>query len=249
MIRLFLTALLLSLPTALALGQTKTPEAAEAWQAVFFASPAKALPLLTAAAISHSPELRALEIDKSLDELNLKLSRRAILNSAALGAGYAYGNQASIALNDPLNPNQFTTFSSGRYQIGASFNLPLGQVASRGTQIRKEELNYKRSEATRQSQESQLRQQIIQLYQNVLLARKVFTLQQEALVNTRTNYQLAEKKFQQGQINLQELSEVSALLTSVSVARESAKSQYDTAFLVLEEVVGEKIPTLMTSTL
>ena len=237
---------LLALPATMALGQTK-PAAGEAWQAVFFDAPTRALPLLMGAAVRHSADLKALELDKALSEQDLQVVKKGLLNSVALGAGYLYGNQASIALADPNNTNQFTTFSSGRYQAGVTFSLPLGQVASRGNLIRREQLNYQRNEAMRQERENLLRQQIIGLYQNVLLGRKLFTLQQEALVNTRTNYQLAEKQFRQGQITLQELSAANGQLTAVSVAQESARNQYDTAFMLLEEVVGAKVSTLMTA--
>ncbi len=248
MIRTLLTGLFLALQTSLALGQgTPAPSASGPWQSVFFDSPGKALPLLTAAAIRHSQELKAMEFDKALSQQNIKLAKKAILNSVALNANYNYGNLASIALNNPDNRSQFTTFSSARYSAGASFSMPIGQVVSRGNLVKKEQLNYQRDEALRQERENQLRQQIITLYQNVLLARKVFTLQQEAYVNMRTNYQLAEKQFRQGQSTLQELSGANGQLTGVAVAQESAHSQYDTAFMLLEEVVGEKISTLMTA--
>ena len=246
MYRVFLFGILLVAPTTRALAQDK-PSASESWQSIFFDSPTRALPLLTAAAMQHSAELKGLEIDKALNQQDLKLARKVILNSLSLGAGYNYGNQASIALSNPNNPNQFTTFSSSRYQTGATFALPIGQVASRGNLIAKEKLNYQRSEAARQAHENLLRQQIITLYQNVVLARKVFTLQQEAFVNTRTNYQLAEKQFRQGQATLQELSGANGVLTAGSVAQESARNQYDTTFMLLEEVVGVKISTLMTA--
>ncbi|GAA4048124.1 hypothetical protein GCM10022409_38120 [Hymenobacter glaciei] len=236
---------MLALHSSLALGQAQ-PASADAWQSVFFNSPATALPLLTAAAVKHSADLQALEIDKSLGEQNLLLARKAILNSVGVGAGYTYGNQTSIGVNNPQDPNQFGTFSAGRYSVGVNFSLPVGQVVSRGHLIKKEELSIQRSEAVRRERENLLRQQLIPLYQNVLLARKVLTLQQEAYVNTLTGHQLAEKQFRQGQLSLQEFSATGSQLTSVSVAQETARTQYDTAFLLLEEVVGAKIPTLMT---
>jgi outer membrane protein TolC len=238
--------LALALHRSLAQGQDQ-PAPAEAWQRVFFNSPATALPLLTAAAIKHSGDLRALELDKSLGRENLQLARKAILNSVGVGAGYTYGNQASIGLVNPQDPNQFGTFSAGRYSVGVNFALPLGQVVSRGHLIRREELTIERSEAVRQERENLLRQQLIPLYQNVLLARKVLTLQQEAHVNALTSQKLAEKQFRQGQLSLQEFSAAGSQLTAVSVAQETARTQYDTAFLLLEEVVGAKISTLMTT--
>lgn len=241
-----LISLVLALHTSLAIGQVK-PGPSDAWQSVFFDSPAKALPILTEAAMKHSGAIKALEIDKALEQENIKLAKKVILNSFGVNAGYTYGNQIGFGVANAGDPNQFRTFNASRYQAGVNFALPLGQVVSRGNQIKREQLNYQRAEALRQERELLLHQQIITLYQNVLLARKVLTLQQEAFVNTRTNYQLAEKQFRQGQVTLQELSGANSQLTAVSVAQESARSQYDTTFMLLEEVVGEKIPSLMTA--
>ncbi|GAA4346060.1 hypothetical protein GCM10023185_00230 [Hymenobacter saemangeumensis] len=237
-----LIGLLLALHVTRAAGQA----AGDAWQSVFFDSPTRALPLLTAAALKHSGELQALEINKALSEEDIKLAKRSLLNNVAVGAGYNYGNQLSFGIRDPGDPNQFTSFSMGRYSVGATLSLPVGQVVNRSTLIHKEELNYQRSEALRREQENRLRQQIIPMYQNVLLARKVMQLQQEAYVNAQTANQLAEKQFKQGQLTLQEFSNAGSQLTAAAIAQELARSQYDTAFLLLEEVVGAKISTLMT---
>jgi outer membrane protein TolC len=244
MIKTLLSGLLLALHTTLAFGQAK-PAPSETWQSVFFDSPEKALPLLTAAAIQHSAQLKAMELDKAIGKQNVTLAREAILNNLAFNANYTYGNL--IAVGGIGLPGFEQPRNTPRYSAGATFSLPIGQVVSRGNTIKREQLNLERSEAIRKDRENQIRQEIIPLYQNVRLARKVFTLQQEALVNVRTNYQLAEKQFRQGQLTLQELSSVNSQLTSASVAMESARSQYDTAFMTLEEVVGAKISTLMTT--
>lgn len=248
MSKLFFIGLVLTLHSSSARAQDKpASSSATAWQNVFFNSPASALRLLTAAAIKHSADLQTFEIDKSLGQQNILLARKAILNSVGVGAGYTYGNQTSIGLANPQDPNQFGTFSAGRYSVGVNFALPVGQVVSRSHLIRKEELGLQRSEAVRLARENLLRQQLIPLYQNVLLARKLLTLQQEAFVNVQTDQQLAEKQFRRGQMTLPEFSAANSALTTVSVAQETARSQYDTAFMLLEEVVGAKISTLMSS--
>ena len=243
-------ALAVALRSSPALGQAKpapTPAPNPAWQNVFFNSPATALPLLMAAALKNSGGLQAVDVDKALSQQNLLLARKAILNSVGVGAGYTYGNQTSLGTSNPGDPNQFGTFSAGRYSVGVNFALPVGQVLSRGHLIRKEELNMQRTDAVRRERETVLRQQLIPMYENVLLARKLLTLQQEAYVNTLSSQQFAEKQFRQAQLSLQEFSAAGSLLTSVSVAQETARTQYDTAFMLLEEVVGAKISTLMTS--
>ncbi|QJX45942.1 TolC family protein [Hymenobacter taeanensis] len=241
-----LGGLLLVLHTTLALGQAKTTST-DTWQSTFFDSPGTALPLLTAAAIKHSSQLKSMEIEKSIGQQDIKLAKKNLLESVALGGSYTYGNLASITTADIDNPNQFRTTSAPRYNTGISVGLPLGQIVNRSNRIKKEELSFQRMEALRQEQENILRREVIQLYQNVLLARKTLALRQEALVTVQTNYQLAEKQFRQGQITLPALSAVSNQLTELSVSQESARSQYDTAFMILEEIVGTKISSLMTA--
>ncbi|MBF9236490.1 TolC family protein [Hymenobacter sp. BT683] len=243
MIKTLLRALLWALPTTLAFGQAK-PAANEGWQSVFFDSPETTLPILTAAAIQHSAQLKAMELDKSIGKQNITLAKEAILGNLGVNTNYTYGSLVSVG---GTGLDQLAVRNTPRYSAGINFSLPLGQLVSRGNQIKREVLSYERTEAVRQDQENQLRQQIIPLYQNVRLARKLLTLQQEAYVNVRTNYQLAEKQFRQGQLTLQELSGNTGQLTSASMAQESARSQYDTAFMILEEVVGAKISTLMTT--
>jgi outer membrane protein TolC len=237
---------LLVLHTSLALGQTK-PTPTTGWQTVFFESPTTALPLLMTAAIKHSAQQKSLEIGKAISSNDIKLVKRSILGGVGVAGSYTYGNQGSVGAIDPANPNQFNTYSSTRYSAGISVGVPLLQIITRGSLIKKEELNYQRAELARQDQENQLRQQIIQLYQSVLLAKKLLTLQQEAYVTVQTNYRLADKAFRQGQLSLPDFSSTSSQLTQAAMSQESALNQYNTAFMLLEETVGTKISTLMTN--
>lgn len=243
-----LSGLVLALHASLALGQTK-PAPADGWQTTFFESSTTALPLLITAAMQHSPQLRGLEVEKSINQEEIKLTRKNILSSVAVSAGYTYGNLISIG-NGTIGGGGGSGFdipSTGRYSTGVSLSLPIEQLASRGNRIHRGELLLERTETERQGRIDLLRQQVIQLYQNVVLARKVLTLRQDALVNVRTTYQLSERQFRQGQLALPAFAEASSQLTEITIAQESARNQYDTAFMLLEETVGAKISTLMTN--
>jgi outer membrane protein TolC len=236
---------LLVLHASLALGQTK-PTSTNNWQTVFFESPTIALPILTAAAIKHSPQLKSLDIQKSINEQDIKLAKKGILSGIGAVGTYTYGNQGSFGTFDPNNPT-LNTATAGRYSAGVSMALPLLSVIGRGSTIKKEELNYQRTELSRQEQELQTRQQVIQSYQNVVLAKKLLTLQQEAYVTVQTTFRLAEKQFRQGQLSLAEFTESTNLLSQTAMAQETAHSQYETSFMLLEELVGNKISSLMTN--
>lgn len=236
---------MLVLHASLALGQTK-PASTNTWQAVFFESPTTALPILTAAAVKHSPQLKSLDVQRSINEQDIKLAKKGILAGIGAVGTYTYGNQGNIGAYN-TGTSGINTSTSGRYSAGVSMALPLLSVIGRSSIIKKEELNYQRTELSRQEQELQMRQQIIQSYQNVVLAKKLLTLQQEAYVTVQTTFRLAEKQFRQGQLSLPEFTESTNMLSQTAMAQETARSQYETSFMLLEELVGDKISSLMTN--
>jgi outer membrane protein TolC len=65
-------------------------------------------------------------------------------------------------------------------------------------------------------------------------------------VTVQSSYRLSEKQFRLGQLSLQELTTVNSQLTASAIAQETARNQYETAFMLLEEVVGAKISSLIT---
>jgi len=244
--RKLLGTMLLALYASAAVAQVKATPTSN-WQTVFFDSPTIALPIITASAIQHSAQLQSLEVGKAISEQDIKLVKRNILGGIGVIGNYTYGNQGNIGgVYDSSGSGGYNRGrNNGLYAAGISLGLPLLQVVSRRTMIKKEELNYKRTELSLKEQENQMRQQVIQLYQGVVLARKLLTLQQELYVTVQSNYRLAEKQFKQGQLTVTEFSDSSSQLAQSAMAQESARNQYDTAFMILEEVVGAKISSLM----
>ncbi len=223
------------------------PDYAEEWQRIFFQQPTLALASLTAAAIRVSPAVRSIEVEKAIYGEDVILARQNILNGVSVGGSYNYGNLSSIQLVDPRAPNQFNTYSSSRYFVGANVAVPLDRVVGRKHLINKEQLQVERAESVRQERVAVLRQQVLQLYQQVLLAKKVLAVHQESLVMAQMSQQLAERSFRQGQVSMTELAAANERYTQATIARETSASQYTTAFLTLEDVVGTKISTLMTT--
>ena len=244
--KMLVVALAMALPVMTAQAQTKA-QPSENWQTVFFGEPSVAIPLLTQAVLRRSAQLKGLELSKQISEQDILLTRKNILQSLAVGGGYTYGNQGSIGGVDLKNPTQFNTSNSGRYSAGVNLSLSLGQLLSRGNQIQIGKLNLARNESARLDREDQLRQFVIQSYQNLVLARKLLTLQQEAYVTVQTNYRLTERQFRQGQLSLPEFADANAQVTSAAAAQETARNQYETAVMLLEEIAGTKLSTLMTS--
>jgi len=238
------------LTLALLGGSAKAQTASDptpAWQTTFFESPSVALPLLTAAVIRHSPQIKLLDIEKIAAQQDLQITKKGLLSAVGGGAAYSYGNQGGIATPDPTNPTQFTSNYASRYSAGVSVALSLGQLLTRHNLITRDKLNLQRNEVNRQEREDQIRQTVIQLYQNVVLSKKVLTLQQESYVTAQSSYRLTEKQFRQGQVALPDFSSATSQLSSAMLGLETARSQYETSFMLLEVLTGTKISTIMSA--
>lgn len=237
---------LLVLLTGQAEAQT-TSSAAGSWQALFFNSPATALPFLQAAAAHHSASLGALEKEKSVIREDVQLARKDVLSVVALSGIYNYGNLSGGTIVDPNNSNVLGGGSRLRHSMGVNVTLPLDRLVSRRNLIQKQEFLYQQADLRRQDRENSLRQEVIQRYQEVLLAKKTLTIYQQAYLSAQTEHELAERQFREGQSLLGELSQVNGRYAQAAVAQESANSQYETSFLLLEELVGGHLPDIMTS--
>ena len=242
-------SVVLALHAWLAVAQTPDKPATD-WQTTFFESPGVALPLLTTAAIQHSAALKTIQIEQSINQQDIRIVKKNLLNTVSLGGSYTYGNLATIGYTGsqtPGGPGQANAPSSSRYYGGVNVAVPIDRLTNHGALVKKEQLNLQRTQSVQQEREEVIRQQVIQLYQNVLLARKVLALRQDSYVSAQTNSRLAEKQFRQGQLTLVEFTQASGQFAEVSIAQETARNQYDTAFMLLEEYVGGKIATLISN--
>ena len=217
------------------------------WQAKFFEAPAVALPLLVAAAVQHSAELAALKTDQAIAHEDVQLARKAILSSVLLSNSYGYGNLANVTVGDQSLPATGTVTSQTRYATTLNLNLPLDRLLGRRNQISRQQLLGQKAEQLRQAREDAIRQQVIDLYQSVLLAHKVLGLRQQVYTTAQVNYQLAEKQFKAGELGLGEVSQLNDRYLTAAIEQETAVSRYQTAFMLLEDLAGGKVSDLLSA--
>ena len=228
------------------LGQAVAPPP-EAWQTTFFETPTVALPLLVAAAVQHSAALEAIKTDKAITHEDLQMARKAVLGSILLSNNLGYGNIANVTIADQSLPASGTTSSQTHYATAINLNLSLDRLVSRRNQINRQQLQFQKLEHLQQAQEDGLRHSIIDLYQTVLLDRKVLALRQQSYYTAQVNYQLAEKQFKGGEMLLGEVSQLNDRYITAAIEQQNASSRYETAFMMLEDFIGGKISATMTA--
>ncbi|MDQ3292492.1 MAG: TolC family protein [Bacteroidota bacterium] len=238
-------SLLLSSSMLLAFGQNNSKP--EDWQEKFFKSPEVALPLLIDAAVKYSAQIEKLDAGKQIAYDNIRMTRKQVLNGLAIGSGYSYGTMLNTVNGDQQvsQINAFNLPARAQYNAGINLSLSLGQLLSRRVDVHRQELALKQAEADRKTEEREIRELVIKAYQELTLAKVTWEQSVDALQSADINKKLADKKFKLGQIQLDELMTVNDFYTKALLTQEQFKNRYETAFLLLEELIGTTINDLM----
>ena len=211
------------------------------WETRFFEQPETTLPLLVAAALQHSAQVEAMKTEQAMSREDLRLARKSLLSGVQLSGSYGYGNTSNNTVGDQNLPAAYSTTASLRYAASLNLNLPLDRLLGRPNQMARQQLLAQRLEQLLAGQENAVRQQVIDLYQKVLLNRKLMALRQQACLTAEVNYQLGEKMFRSGEATLADVSQLNDRNIGAIAGREIAENDYATAFLLLENALGARV--------
>ncbi|WP_205499815.1 TolC family protein [Rufibacter psychrotolerans] len=243
----FTLAVLLAFQGMLVLAQSDPKQAAD-WEKKLFVSE-YALPLLTQAAIANATELENADAVRLQAIEQRKIIRKNFYSGFSINSAYTYGSMNAWSLNgEPINSfNAFDAPLRARYNMGLSMSLPLGQLLSRHNQIKSQDLAIAQAEGNRKLAERAVRQRVITLYQNLVLAKSQLELQQQAYQSAVVTHKLAEKQFKSGEIQIDAMSNVQQAYTNSAVALKQAKVNYETQLLMMEETIGKRLIDLIQS--
>lgn len=220
--------------------------------ATFFSAPEQVLPRLFDAALQHSADIARLEAGKGVANEDLTLSRKRLLNMVSLTSSYNYGSLpyfATADINGTVQPafvtNPFSQGARAVYSAGVNLAVPLDVLAGRRSTVHRQELIVTQAEAERDAAAMKVRAEVIAQYQALTLARTVMQHYQDALQSAAINKKIADKKFKEGEIQVDEQIVAIDFYNKAVLAEAEAKSKYQTAVLLLENLIGTPINTLM----
>lgn len=124
------------------------------------------------------------------------------------------------------------------YGIGAFIKIPLGDIIDRKNQIKKAENEIEQAKSAVVSQEEQIRQIVIKQYNELLLRQRLLKIRAVTYSNARVNMDMVEKEFRNGVIPVLEYARVSEIVSRAAIDFETAKTEYVTAKMLLEDMTG-----------
>ncbi|RPD45028.1 hypothetical protein DNI29_20280 [Hymenobacter sediminis] len=245
-------AFALTVVPLLSQGQTPgpPPPPAQPWEERFFKTPETVLPILYQAAIGHSAELQKLGLAEQVAGEDVRLARKKILSLVSLNSNYSYGTLPYFATTGNTERiqqlNAFSLSARAQYTVGLNIAVPFEQLANRRTTIHKQELIQQQAVAERAVGETDIRRQVIMLYQELSLAHANLQHHQSAVQSAGISKKLADSKFRSGEIQVDEQMAATELHNKALLAQEEARNKYQTAMLLLEDLLGSPLHALMT---
>ncbi|WP_347841263.1 TolC family protein [uncultured Draconibacterium sp.] len=193
-------------------------------------------------AILYSPVFKILDADVAIGEYMILEERREWMRWLGFEGGVKYGLFDNIVLSEELGDVELSTAKTQqtRYYGGLFLKMPISSLADKSNvkvaKAEKEKLSYQR-----EARIKELRQLIIIQYGNVVKEHRGMIIKNNAVENYRVQMLRAQNDYQNGKINISDYARLDDMLSKAVLALEDAKTDFITAFMILEETVGTKI--------
>ena len=191
------------------------------------------LPVLIDSALAYAPRVREADATVARSEYSVQEAREDWTKLISVTGRYTYGQFLfSDAVGFGLNE------STGGYQAFAGVTIPLNYLVSR-----KERLGVLTSDLEVQKERKReallsVREQVITTYNQLLLLQRLINISAEARESAILQYQMAEERFREGEITLEELGRSTEMRAKYASEYERLRSELAVTYAKLERLVG-----------
>lgn len=239
LLSIYIVILLLILPVSLLQAQSADSATVTRRDSVVIFPP---LSDLIDSAIKYHPGIRYREYEVKVKESNLISQQNNWTRNMGVQADSRYGTFDNFSANDN---GQFTTLLNTtnkqfNYGFGVYMKLPIYDLLNRKNQLKQAKNEVEMARSLGEVQETEIRQMVIKQYQDALLRQRLIRIKAQNLGNARVNMEMVEKEFRNGIIPVSEYARISDIVYRAETDYELAKTEFITAKLLLEEIVGFK---------
>ena len=193
------------------------------------------LPVLIDSAMRHAPEKDYYEALIESAEYDVVIEKKGWAKDIRFVAGYnwSYGNQVIIQ-GISTGGNQINE----GYNYGVGLTIPLSSWYGRNDRIKRAEAIMESQEAKYNAAERQVRERVIETYNELLLLQRLLDIISEAKESSRLISDMAEERFRDGELSLDQLGQTAELKARYASEYEQLRTQFSNAYTRLERLVG-----------
>ncbi|MDN5200206.1 TolC family protein [Fulvivirgaceae bacterium BMA10] len=199
-------------------------------------------------ALQRSLLMKDYEADLKQRKITLAEERFNILKAISFTGSYSYGTNASFSSSETTTSdlNNSIRFSeSAIYSLGARLNVSLADILNRKHKIKKVNLDITKAELAREQFENDLKEQIVALYHECLLNKKLLDLFASNQESASLNLQMARNQFVQGDLEVKEMTNAIDLHTKSFADFEAGKVKLEMSMYRLSELTGIAVDSLL----
>lgn len=194
------------------------------------------LPILIDSALANAPEVAYFESLLESTEYDVSLEKKSWSNDVRFQAGYTWtlGNQLVL---QGISTGAADEVNQG-YNYGVAISVPLSSWYGRNDRIN-------RAEALRGSQQSKIDEAsvktietVIETYSQLLLLQRLLRISSEAKESSQLILEMAEERFRDGELSLEELSSATDYKARYASEYEQTRTQFSNAYSKLERLAG-----------
>ncbi|MGB0177057.1 MAG: TolC family protein [Owenweeksia sp.] len=193
------------------------------------------LTVLIDSALTHAPEKDYYQALIESAEYDVVIEKKSWARDIRFIAGYnwSYGNQVIIQ-GLTTGGNQINE----GYNYGIGLTVPLSSWYGRQDRIKRAEAVMESQEAKYNEAERQVRERVIETYNELLLLQRLLNIISEAKESSRLISDMAEERFRDGELSLDQLGQTAELKARYASEYEQLRTQFSNAYTRLERMVG-----------
>jgi outer membrane protein TolC len=208
------------------------------------------LSLMIDSALATNAMVRFRDLGVTGKQCNLKSYRNYWTRNLGLQADIRYGTFDNFSMNtsEGQSPSSIATRSNQtNYGIGGFIKFPLQDVLNRRNLIIQAQSELDQAESMAEAQRVELRELVIRQYNDVLLKQRLLKIRSKNLSTSKINMEMVEKEFQNGVVSVTEYARIFDIVARSESDFETARTDYITAYMLLEEIVGFKFSVTQTT--
>jgi outer membrane protein TolC len=197
--------------------------------------------VLIDSALTTNPMVKYRDMQLILNDCKLKASRYEWTRNIGVQADLRYGNFYNYTANstggvDP--PAVATSRAETKYGAALFVNMPFYTVVSRRNQIKMAQTEIEQAQYMADAQRNETRQLVIKQYNDLILSQRLLRIKARNFETARINMQMVDKEFSNGVVAVTEYSRITEIFSRSESDFETARSEFLTAYMVLQEIVG-----------
>lgn len=191
-----------------------------------------------------NPQVLQSNAEVETAQYDLKIEKKRWLRYLSARAGYTYGILGTYADYETIYNPLTTTYTGSTqhsYSIGANLVIPLDDLLSRNTSVKRQKKIIEQAEYGREIIYNMIKVEVIDLYNSTQSCLAILKQQGETFIIFNANYKVTANNFVNGKATPYDLSVTKNEQTKALADYEATRAKVMTMVMRLEIITGTKI--------